>query len=357
MSEFQELETFFVRQGARFCEVGGLSVLGEYASGMAAELQYLLQGVGILVRHTDDLIEMCGPEARSFLQGMVTNDINQLEVGGVQSNLICGNKGKIRYRLEVFRKQKEVFLLLCEPNQGRQVGGYLDHFHIREDFQLKLLNPELLRCDWLGPQAENLLRELGYQPQQNSWEWNGHSLLSIPFPLGAHLRMVNLLPQAAYVALIETVLNQPAKVGMLGEEAYEQIRVDVGIPRFGVDFVAGYFPQEAALMDHISYNKGCYVGQETHARMYHRGHPNHQLTGLKVPLDKQVQAGGALFHEQQEAGKICSISGIEHEDGFRGIAFLRYPVVQENVPLSTEPEGTPLIHTFPLVTNRKQKLK
>ena len=108
------------------------------------------------------------------------------------------------------------------------------------------------------------------------------------------------------------------------------------------------FPQEAALGDHISFTKGCYVGQEPHARMYHRGHPNWILVQLKLPENMVVSPGSELYAEDQKIGTLTSLSSIQ-EQGFRnGIGMIRHQIAGSGQDLTIENNKNALIRQQPL---------
>ena len=111
-----------------------------------------------------------------------------------------------------------------------------------------------------------------------------------------------------------------------------------------MDYSTENFPQEAGLGNHISYKKGCYIGQEPHARMYHRGHPNWLSVWLKIPSKSLVTVGSPLFQNGKEIGKITSFGkNIKHKGFQRGIAMIRYEIAKGDQPLSLDPNQDSLI--------------
>jgi len=346
---YEDLETLHETHGVQWGKEGEQRIPLSYNGGIEQEIQSLITGVGILDLNANDLVELKGPDAATFLQGQITNNIERLDVGKIQSNLICTNKGKILYHVDILRRQEEEYVLLCERGEGRKVGGQLDFYHIQEDFEMRLLNPEELRCDLMGPEAEGVLKTLGGALEQPQWSWKNYSITAVSSPLGEIPRYVCLVPGDGVREWIETLLKEN-HVALVGAKAYEQVRVDQGIPQAGVDYTQEHFPQEASLMNHISYDKGCYLGQETHARMYHRGHPNRQLMALHIPLSITVDAGQSLYSEGEEVGIIQSLSHRQHQDHYRGIALIRYPVAESQVPLAIAPEAEPVIQQKQVAT-------
>jgi len=136
---------------------GGAGLPTGYSDRLAEEINLLLHGCGLFDLKACWLIALKGIDAGTYLQGMVTSDVLQLEVGEIQSSLICSNKGKIIHHLEIFRSEKDEWIVICDPGEGRAVGTILDNFHIREDLELRLLNSgEMLRIDLSGPDAEKI---------------------------------------------------------------------------------------------------------------------------------------------------------------------------------------------------------
>ena len=103
-----------------------------YFDRLSEEINLLLNGCGLFDLKSCWLIALKGVEADTFLQGMVTSDVMQLEIGQIQSSLICGNKGKILHHLEIFRRHEKEWIVICDPGEGRAVGTMIDNFHVEE---------------------------------------------------------------------------------------------------------------------------------------------------------------------------------------------------------------------------------
>ncbi len=138
-------------------------------------------------------------------------------------------------------------------------------------------------------------------------------------------------------------LKDEADSELVGHEAFSDLLTYLGYPQFDVDYGKGNFPQEASLGDHISFNKGCYVGQEPHARMYHRGHPNWVLVRLTFPKDVDVKPGTELFAEGESAGTLTSLSSIHDEEVKKGIGMIRHQLSLSGTVLNLKENSTILI--------------
>ena len=102
-------------------------------------------------------------------------------------------------------------------------------------------------------------------------------LIATALPAGVDVLMDSGARDAVQAALIQ------AGAEPVSEDAAEIVRVECGRPRYGIDLDESVIPQEAGLNERaVSFTKGCYVGQETVARLHYRGKPNRQLRGLRL---------------------------------------------------------------------------
>jgi folate-binding protein YgfZ len=107
----------------------------------------------------------------------------------------------------------------------------------------------------------------------------------------------------------------------VAEAAAEIVRIESGRPRYGVDLDDSVIPQEAGLNERaVSFTKGCYVGQETVARLFYRGKPNRHLRGLK--LSAEVEPGTPLLLGEKEVGRVTSVA-VSPAHGPIGLALVR----------------------------------
>ena len=330
----------------------GASLPMNYSDRLSEEINLLLNGCGLFDLKACWLISLSGPDAGAFLQGMVTSDVLELEVGQIQHSLICGNKGKIKHHLQILRSNSDEWVVICDPGEGRTVGTLLDNFHVREDLKLSLLNnEEMLRMDLMGPFSENILEEMGREQDNYQWKFEDCKVHSYRHDLGKLPRFINLINFGTIQKFIEKFLNFQ-DVGLISLEAFDLIRINEGVQRAGVDYSTENFPQEAALGNHISYNKGCYIGQEPHARMYHRGHPNWLSVWIKVPTKLAATVGSHLFEDGKEIGEITSLGeSIKDKRFYRGIAMIRHEIAKGKKLLALDPDQQPSIEHEPLPSN------
>src|SRR5436190_8925644 len=115
---------------------------------------------------------------------------------------------------------------------------------------------------------------------------------------------VDVLCDAADLSVVADALREAGAVDV-DEAAAEVLRVERGRPRYGIDLDDTVIPQEAGLNERaVSFTKGCYVGQETVARLHYKGKPNRHLRGLR--LSAPAESGAPLLHEDREVGRLAS---------------------------------------------------
>jgi folate-binding protein YgfZ len=151
--------------------------------------------------------------------------------------------------------------------------------------------------------------------------------------------------------LIESLLELDG-VRQAGIEALEALRVEKGIPRFGVDYGPDNFPQETGLEEAVSYTKGCYLGQEVVARIHYRGGVQKMIRGL-VFDGEAPESGAALLAEGREAGTVASVVRSPALGRPIGLSILHRRAAAPGTRLEVAAGGTAEVRELPLVTQTK----
>ena len=213
-----------------------------------------------------DFVGVRGPDAASYLQAMVSNDVEALGPGESCEALLLTAKARIIAPLVVHRRGVDDFLLLTEPGLGPQVRSVL----LRSRFAAK---------------CEIVLEE--------------HRSLVV---LGGE----EGIPTAEYGVAAVEVLDEPLQVNVSDEEL-ERLRVRAGTPRYGREIDDRVLPAEAGLdRTAVSFEKGCYPGQEPVARQHYRGRVNRSLRVLEIEGSELPEYDAELAHDGQVVGRVTS---------------------------------------------------
>ncbi|MDH4120321.1 MAG: hypothetical protein OEV94_01260 [Deltaproteobacteria bacterium] len=312
-------------------------------SGLAAELTALREGAAWRAGPWAEVIVARGAGAEAFLDGLVTRPMKGMAVGSLAPALLCDGRGKILTPVEIIRSKAEQFLLVLPPGEIESASAHLDSHHVREEVELGRV--DLARLDVMGPQGAAALAAAGVNPAQPLARWQDLPLLVLPNPVGRLARHTLLAPALQSLALAlspGTELSAGPLALPCGEEAWEEIRVWAGWPRWKSDYQPGDLPGEASLEGLVHPQKGCYLGQEVHTRMRRRGHPNRKLVALRLP-EGPWHTDTPLLRNGQPAGQLSSLSRFAREGKRAALGWLPWPdavAALGGEPLAPGPAGT-----------------
>ena len=302
------LHSLHEAQGARFETLEGRELVRAFASGTAAEVAAARAGSGLYDLSARELLRVSGDDRDSFLHGMVTNEVKALPEDGVTYAALLTPKGAMVSDARIWRERSSL-LVEAEPGRGEPVRAFLEKYLISEDVELRPCS-ELALLALSGPRTAAVLSEvwgLASGPAEGRSARVGvegvecrvgpSHLAGVP---GADL----LVPRAG----LEAVYRRLTLAGAtpVGFDAWEVLRVEAGVPRFGADLEETTIPLEARLERAISYQKGCYIGQEVIARATFRGHVNRLLCGLLLG-EAAPSRHAELRKEDRKVGFVTSV--------------------------------------------------
>jgi folate-binding protein YgfZ len=225
---------------------------------------------GILVR---------GKDRTSWLNGLVTCELAKLGPTDGAYGLVVEKKGRIQTDFFAIPDRTNAALALAVPSVLQDaIYETLDHYLVMEDAELEAV--DLVFWHLVGPSAGSVAEELA-APYSGSID---------VFQLGG---AVVAAPAAEADALAERLTGLVAKAGgaIADDTAWEAVRIELGLPRFGVEVDGTLYPQEAALEKlAVSFDKGCYLGQEVVYMLENRGHVKRKLVVIDVDGDAAVAA-------------------------------------------------------------------
>lgn len=267
----------------------------------------LRTGAGILDRANRVRLRVTGSMRAKFLQGILTNDMNLLSPGrGLYAAVLTG-KGKMQSDLTVY-SVSDWYWIDAEPEVAGTLPALIGRYTIGTDAEVTSLATTHGALAVYGPAAARVITGgLGAPaPLGNlavmEMDWAGHRLIVGEAGLPGLPGYKILLPFDAAEKAVDALTAQGA--GRVDGAALEIIRIESGIPRFGPDMSDENFPPEARIESRaISYTKGCYMGQETIARINTYGHVNRLLVGLLPDTDQPLTAGTRIVSTGSDAPK------------------------------------------------------
>src|SRR6516162_3252814 len=246
------------------------------------------------------VVRVGGEDATSFLQGLLTNDVERLRSGEARYAALLTPQGKILFDMLVVRISAEkgaAYLLDCAAAQAADLAKRLGFYKLRAKVAIA-----------------DESAELGVVAAWNGAPDSAPARIVYPDPRDPRLGWRAILPRARAVALGEADENQ-----------YETIRIGAGAPKGGVDFAYGdAFPHDANLdlINGVDFEKGCYVGQEVVSRMRHRGSARKRVAKVKVEAPAPAP-GTPILDGALAVGTLGSSSGRE------ALALVRLDRVEE----------------------------
>jgi folate-binding protein YgfZ len=213
-------------------------------------------------------VRVAGPDAADYLQRMVSNDVEALEVGGSCEALLLTPKARLIAPLRVWRRGEADFLLLTEPELGDVARSHLTRTRFAA------------RCE-IEPEEHRSVLVLG--------------------------REDGGIPNEDYGVPAVEVLDEDVSADPVPDEELERLRILARTPRWGRELDDRVLPAEAGLIDRaVSFTKGCYPGQEPIARLHYRGHVNRSLRVLDVEGEAVPAPETEIRLGEKAVGRITS---------------------------------------------------
>ncbi|MEM7336207.1 MAG: hypothetical protein AAF490_29270 [Chloroflexota bacterium] len=282
------------------------------------------------------VLKFTGDSRLDLIHRMSTQAVNGLGSGEGVATILTTEIARIIDRLILYASSNSVYALTSE-NNGDNIARYLMGFvFFNDDFRIEDLSQETAVFGVYGVQAKAKLVEAGFPDEELSlhhWrqvELDGKTLYlhkTDPVAGDGYFVMCMAADKTAVYDLL-----QSAGILEINEAAFEALRIEAGLPRIGSEMNQAYIPLEAGLWDDVSFNKGCYIGQEIIARMESRGRVPKKLTRLKSQMtlstDSELQANGS------RAGTITSAAQLP--DGHVALGYVRTTVLNNGDPLMVE---------------------
>lgn len=299
-------------------------------TALAGEYAALTEQCGLVDRSERGKLALTGSGAVEFLNGQVTNELVGLTPDEGCYAAFLTHKGKMLGDLRILAVGGKVeegageLLLDTERSALQALFDMIRRFKVGYDVELHKRTLESSLLSLVGPNADMVAtRAFALDEAQLPAREHSHLLALLGQTSVCLIRTdlgIDALFEAGALEAVRGTLEATGAISV-SEAAAEVVRVEHGRPRYGIDLDESTIPQEAGLNQRaVSFTKGCYVGQETVARLHYKGRPNRHLRGLR--LSELSKPGAALALGERSVGSLGS-SVLSPRLGPIGLALVR----------------------------------
>jgi folate-binding protein YgfZ len=272
---------------------------------IAAEYASLTEAAGFVRREQPGLLALRGDDAAEFLNGQLTNDIEAIAPREGRYAALLTPKGKMRADMRVIRTPQALFVI-TDRGLLPTVRKMIDTFRIGFTFELEDSSESCSLVSLIGPDADSLIAAFSGDGEALGAAENSNLTLNVDGAAFIAIRTLTGIDFIGAAAATGQAVEALAEKGVpeVSDVSAEIIRIERGIPSYGHELDETTIPGEAGLNERaVSFEKGCYVGQETVARMHYKGKPNRVLRGLKA--DEPLTAGAMILAgDGRELGRL-----------------------------------------------------
>jgi folate-binding protein YgfZ len=269
------------------------------------ELEALRTTAGVVDTSERGAVLVTGPEAWSYLQSLVSADLDAVGDGDGVHSLLLTPQGKLDVDFRLLRVGDEAWLD-CDPGFGEQLAASLNRFRIRVKCDVTDRTGTWGSLALRGPGAVDVASALGVEPPAAPHAhvpFDDAVVVRAPWPGGDGFDVVG--PPSTVASAADRLTA--AGAASCSSDAYEALRIGVGVPRQGYDLDEKTIPQEAFLeRDAVSFTKGCFLGQELVCRIDTRGRVNRYLRRLTSIADGRPPRGSEIVSGDKVVGTVTS---------------------------------------------------
>lgn len=319
----QQLREQQIAAGAILIPAAGLEIPGSFGNETTAR-ETLLNGVLLYDRSHWGRIQVAGADRIRFLHNQTTNNFNSLKSGQGCDTVFVTSTARTIDLVTAYSLDESV-LLLTSPGYSQRLIEWMDRFIFFADkVELKDLTDTTASFSLLGVNSDALIAKLGAgaiigQPYAThlTVELAG-ATVRVAVGSGLATPGYTLFVSTDHAADLWQTLSAAGAVP-IGEQLWQQLRIEQGRPLPGQELTDDYNPLEAGLWHTISLNKGCYIGQETIARLHTYKGVKQQLWGIR--LSQPVQPDSVVMAGDEKVGRLTSCT--QTPEGYWGLAYIR----------------------------------
>jgi folate-binding protein YgfZ len=288
----------------------------------AVEYRSLTETAGLFDASGRDRLILSGDDRLDFVQGLCSNDVEKAEVGRSLEATFITPKGKLVTDTRI-TKLEDALLFDAEAGRGAALDELFAKYHLHEKIEWADVSDALAVLELWGPKsAEALGVQALTEEQSQAVTVGGATFVAVGTAFGALL----YVPADAAEAVATELLGRLERLGggLVGREALEARRLEIGLGRYGIDWDENTNPLEAGLDRTLDYKKGCYVGQEVVAKATYIGHVSRRL--VRLSWEGQPVAANTALIGGRSPGRITSSAQVPGTNRVVALGYARRDV-------------------------------
>jgi len=320
------------KYGAVFNQEQDYMSVQNYGS-VEKEYHALTDFIGIRIMPGKGIYKLKGADTLDFLHRITTNDVKNLQVNEVTHTIFTNENGRIIDYVTLINNGDHYLMTGC-PGYEEKLVKWIEKYIFVDDVEIHTLRDELVIFEILGPNADRLAKHLCGN-SGNSIDENKFiplTIENISFNLILHKvdnneqRYRVIVEQENSADLLKSILNDKLgiNISLIGEEAYEIVRIENGIPGAPNELNENINPHEVGMINVVSFTKGCYIGQEIIARLDTYDKVQKHLRTLIFQTDKVPEGDYKLYTEDGiRAGHLTSLTHSKKFNKPVGLGYIR----------------------------------
>ena len=275
------------------------------SSDLKNEYDLLHAGAGFVLLPRRTLLRLSGADNRQFLHNFCTADVNSMKDGDLQEAFVLDSRGKILVFCHLLHIDSELYLTSASSENSQSLMQHLDKYIIREDVRLEDLSSDYSSIFIFAPRPTSI-PDVDLPVNKSAAVNFANQPAVVAHGDFAGIGILVIVPNQSETIVLD-YLRASSKLRDCSLEALAMIRLENGTPWYGNEIDDTNLPQEIQRdATAISFTKGCYLGQETVARIDAIGHVNKLLVGLQISGEQQPNDGAEIRLNESKVGQIAS---------------------------------------------------
>lgn len=330
------LNKFHSNAGANFTTFQNYNIPADYGN-IEEEITAINTNVALLDRSYLGKSKMTGKDSLDLLNRISTNDLQYLSIGNVSDTVFVTPKGRIIDWCRILNSGENEYVLIGSSLNANLLNDWINRFIILEDSVIVDISEKYIWLTLIGPHSKLFLSEYSDAPISDSEEAIWLNYNGIVFPAFKNINFI--VPAYNFCfefknaeQIVNSFLKTLTKLNgcLIGNDAFQLIRIESGMPEGASEISQDYNPHEARLINSVSFTKGCYTGQEVIARLDTYDKVQKYLMIIDLFEKIEHQAPLEVYIEDEHIGNLTSHAFNPVTGNIVGLGYIKKMYTVEN---------------------------